>query len=278
MEQDYTGQYEDFELRHWWFVSRRAIIHSALDRVVDVLPSPRWLDIGCGTGVLLDSYERIPPQRKLGVEMDADCVERARRKGLDVWRTQPDAWDFDELGSFDLVTLCDVLEHVEDEEAAIKQVHRRLAPGGMTLVTVPALKGLWSDHDVVNHHFRRYHRPELLALFDPQQWDVLQASYFCSMLLGPIWLIRKAKNLRRRLTGENRQGIEHDFRFGPRLMDRTLQGLFGLERHWLSRGRTLPAGSSLMLLAAKRPDPVPALPASPVAVSSTTKADAALAR
>ena len=163
MDQNYTQEYEDFEQRHWWFVARREIIHAALDRyALPAAKNPRWLDVGCGTGVLLHSYQAISD--KLGLEMDAGSVSRTRAKGLDVRQVEP-KWDFREYGTFDLVTLTDVIEHVEHEAEAIDAVGAVLRNNGILLITVPALMSLWSSHDVINKHFRRYTRSTLLKLF-----------------------------------------------------------------------------------------------------------------
>jgi len=115
-------------------------------------------------------------------------------------------------------------------------------------VTVPALQSLWSSHDVINHHYRRYNRRQLRALFDPQRWEILKASYFCSFLLPLIWTFRKLKNIRER---HNPAPPSHDNRFGPRWVDAILYAIFRSEGAFL-RCVNLPPGSSLILIARKR--------------------------
>lgn len=240
MDANYRDEYEAFEQRHWWFVARREIILQTLHRYVpqgDI----RWLDVGCGSGVLLAADSTI--QRKVGVDLDPANVADAQAKGLDVRQVQR-GWDFSEFGQFDLITLCDVVEHVEHEAPAINAVYEALKPGGVVLVTVPALMSLWSPHDVVNHHYRRYTRKTLTPLFQVDQWEILRTTYFSSLLLPMIWTARKIKNLRGTDTG-------HDLKFGAKLVDAALLGIFRLERPWLRRGN-FPLGSSLMLVARKR--------------------------
>lgn len=245
MDADYTKEYEDFELRHWWFVARRRIIHGALDRYASAArrDGARWLDVGCGTGVLLDSYRAIANPNKLGLELDPGSVERARAKGLDVRRAEA-TWSFGQYGRFDLVTLTDVLEHVEGEREAIDAVREVLAPGGILLITVPALMSLWSGHDVVNRHYRRYTHRTLLALFPSDQWEVLKVSYFSSWLLPMIWLARKWKNFRERGAAA-RAHATHDFKFGR--FDPLLKLIFLSESLWLKWG-SFPLGSSILLV------------------------------
>jgi SAM-dependent methyltransferase len=246
MDANYTQEYEEFELRHWWFVTRREIIHQALDRALphDRL-SPRWLDVGCGTGVLLHSYLPIP--NKLGLELDAGSVARAQAKGLDVRRVEP-KWDFTEYGSFDLITLTDVIEHVEREHEALDAVRAVLNDNGILLITVPALMGLWSSHDVVNRHFRRYTMPTLLSLFPEGEWEVLQASYFSSFLLPLVWTARKLKNWKNR--GKDESHATHDFKFGR--LDFLFKAIFRAEKWWLRFAR-FPLGSSILLVLRKKP-------------------------
>ena len=248
MDASYTQEYEQFELKHWWFVARRQIIHQALDRYARLGSSdPRWLDVGCGTGVLLDSYR--PIGKKLGLEMDAGSVGRAKSKGLDVRQVEP-KWDFSEYGSFDLVTLTDVIEHVEHEQDALNAVRAVLKEDGILLITVPALMSLWSSHDVVNRHFRRYTTQTLLRLFPESEWKVLQVSYFSSLLLPLIWTARKLKNRRDR--GKKPDEATHDFKFGA--ADWLLLQVFRAEKLWL-RWSKFPLGSSILLVLQKKASP-----------------------
>jgi hypothetical protein len=121
-------------------------------------------------------------------------------------------------------------------------MHAALAPGGHALVTVPALMSLWSGHDVVNHHYRRYTRKSLLALFDdPTRWRVVKATYFSSLLLPMVWAARKVNNAR---GGEPK----HDLAFGPAWRDRALLSVFRAERPWVRRA-SFPLGSSLLIVA-----------------------------
>jgi 2-polyprenyl-3-methyl-5-hydroxy-6-metoxy-1,4-benzoquinol methylase len=246
MDPSYTSQYEQFEKQHWWFVARRGIIHDWMDRFAPksgANGAVRWLDVGCGTGVLLESYPRI--EQKVGVELDETCVARARSKGLAVYPSGRE-WTLSEHGKFNLITLCDVLEHLEREGPALEAMWESLEPGGVVLVTVPALMSLWSGHDVVNHHFRRYTKPSLLRVFERTRWDVMRVSYFSSLLLPFIWGARKWKNFR---NGSGKDAGS-DFKFGPGVVDGTLRRIFGAEKYLLRHGM-LPLGSSLILVARK---------------------------
>ena len=247
MEENYAREYEDYEQRHWWHVARREIICDQLARALRHcgIERPRWLDVGCGPGVLLDAFHA--GGEKIGIEVDPVLAEQARRKGLNVWGATEGRWDFSEHGAFDLITLCDVIEHVEDDAAALDAARAALRDGGVLLVTVPALRSLWSNHDVVNHHFRRYERADLARLFPRERWDVLKLSYFSSVLFPLIWSVRRVKN-RREAAG---RPPTPDKKFGPPVVDAALLRAFRCEVPWLRRA-SFPIGSSLLLVARKR--------------------------
>ncbi|HWE04191.1 MAG TPA: methyltransferase domain-containing protein [Tepidisphaeraceae bacterium] len=264
MDPTYTREYENYERHHWWFLTRREIIHHTLDRFVPAAAARhgRWLDVGCGTGVLIESYQGF--SEKVGTELDDGCVARARENGLDVRKTLPN-WDFSPLGKFDCISLCDVLEHVEHEGDALRAVDASLKEGGTLLITVPALMSIWSDHDVVNHHFRRYTREELKALFPPDKWDIQKLSYFCSMLFPLIWLVRQLKGMLKSLRGadDSDAAAGHDLKFGNPMVDRALRHIFRLEDPLLQHG-DLPIGSSLLMVARKKiPGEIGATPPPP---------------
>jgi SAM-dependent methyltransferase len=248
MDLSITSVYEKFETQHWWHVVRRDIIRQFIDRAIEGRnQNVRWLDIGCATGILLASCPRITD--KLGVESHEPFVEAGRARGIDIRQTGA-RWDLEPLGKFDLVTLCDVLEHIEDEQEAMAAIYKVLNPGGILLVTVPALMSLWSGHDVAAHHCRRYDRRSLTRLFQGNGWRVKYASYYSSFLLPAIWMFRKFKNMRsRRACGE----VSHDLAFGPPAVDWVLRMIFRAEAMCL-RFMRMPLGSSLILIAAKEGD------------------------
>jgi 2-polyprenyl-3-methyl-5-hydroxy-6-metoxy-1,4-benzoquinol methylase len=245
MDATLIQEYETYERNHWWFKVRFEILRAAIDRYVPGAQARtgRWLDVGCGNGSILCAYPGFA--EKMGVELDAGCVQRARDNGLNVHQSTT-TWDFAAIGSFDCISLFDVLEHVEHEGPALDAVHSALKDNGTLLLTVPALMSLWSDHDVLAHHFRRYGKNELLARFPEGRWQILKISYFSSVLFPLIWCVRKANRLRKRFGGTP----HHDLKLGPPLIDATLRTLFGLEKPLLNH-ISLPIGSSLLLVARK---------------------------
>jgi SAM-dependent methyltransferase len=251
MDAALTREYDEMEERHWWSVARRQILAAMLDQFVPgaARGEGRWLDVGCGSGVEVGAYRGF--SERIGTELDPGMVERAQAKGRDVRLMRAD-WDFTAMGKFDCVSLFDVLEHVENEEPALAAVRAVLKDDGVLFITVPAFMSLWSDHDVVAHHFRRYTASALRKRFLPAQWEVIKTSYFLTMLFPVIWSVRMVKHVLKRLhPAAASRPPRHDIKFGPPLVDGALKHIFAMEK-LLLKHVSLPVGSSLMLLLRKK--------------------------
>ncbi|MFL5862173.1 MAG: class I SAM-dependent methyltransferase [Solirubrobacteraceae bacterium] len=223
---------------HWWYRGRRRVIRAELDR----LPLPagaRVLDAGCGSGRTLQ--ELVDYGEVSGIELNADAAGIARDRNLGEvreGRLEELPWD-DE--TFDLVTCLDVIEHVPDDAAALAEIRRVCRPGGWLLITVPAYQALWSRHDEANHHYRRYSRSSLRVAARAGGWQVQRVTSFNSLLLAPAAAVRLAQ----RRVG-TRNGYTNDLELGPAWLNDVLERPLALEARWLARGRTLPAGLSLL--------------------------------
>ncbi len=135
----------------------------------------------------------------------------------------------------------DVLEHLADDEAALRELLRVTRPGGRLLVTVPAHPWLWSDHDVLAHHERRYTRASLRAVARAAGWSEQRLTGFNVAMLAPIALVRLAQRLR-----PAGAAPRSDFERSPAFVDAVLARVLGAEAAWLRRGRGFPAGVSLL--------------------------------
>jgi SAM-dependent methyltransferase len=230
---------------HWWYRGRRRVIRAELDRLP--LPSgARVLDAGCGSGRTLQ--ELVDYGDVSGIELNTEAAALARGRALgdvQVGRLEELPWE-DE--TFDLITCLDVIEHVPDDTAALAELRRVCRSGGWLLVTVPAYQALWSHHDEANHHYRRYSRAALRAAAAAAGWQLERMSSFNSLLLAPAAAVRLAQ---RRLGTHN--GYTSDLDLGPAWLNDVLERPLALEASWLARGRTLPAGLSLLAVLRRPP-------------------------
>lgn len=232
------GEVED---RLWWFVARRRILAAVLERC-GLLPNPaRVLEAGCGTGGNLGMLSRFGPVSAFEPN-EAARGNASRHDRCDVRAgALPDKVPF--AGErFDLVAVLDVLEHLDDDEGALRALAERLEPGGLILVSVPAFAFLWSRHDVVHHHKRRYTRRSLLAVAWAAGFEPVSAGYF-NTLLFPLIVVWRTVGRLFGLAGDD------DTMPSPWL-NRLLGAVFAFERHLVGR-LALPFGVSLLLLARK---------------------------
>jgi SAM-dependent methyltransferase len=234
----------DVDEHHWWYRGRRQIIRAELDRLP--LPSPaRILDAGCGSGRTLE--ELVDYGTVAGLELNPDAAAVARDRGcgeVQEGRLEELPWPSD---SFDLITCLDVIEHVSDDRAALQELRRVSRPGGWLLATVPAYQALWSYHDEANHHYRRYGRATLRAAINDAGWRLERMTSFNTLLLPPAALVRLAqRRLRRNGAGGDDQHF--DLQLGPAWLNQILERPLRAEANWLRRGRTLPAGLSLLVV------------------------------
>jgi len=224
---------------HWWFAGKRLLLASLL---AEDDPGARLLDLGCGTGgVLRDWRSRC---RCVGVDGSRTALQICRRKGFE----SVAQGDFDALpfaaGSFDTVLMLDVLEHVGDEIALLRQARGACAPDGRVLVSVPAFEWLWSRHDETFAHLRRYTAARLervvrAAGLLPERTTYTNALIFPAAALWRVLSYR---------TGIGRFAPRHDFWPLPRWMNALLLRLYALEARLLRRF-DLPFGVSVVCLA-----------------------------
>jgi SAM-dependent methyltransferase len=240
MDRDYELQTHRAEDRHWWYRGRRTVI----DRVlcgVELPPRARILDAGCGSGRNMIELNRHGTVT--GVELSPTSASLAQDRNAGQVLTcsvldMPFAED-----SFDLAVSLDVIEHLDDDLAALRELRRVVAPGGALLVTVPAYQWLWSGHDEINHHRRRYTRRSLHDVAERAGWRQVRTSYFNSLLL-PIAIILRVLDRVSRKTTES----SLDLWVPPEPFNWLLERPLRIEAGVIARGGRIPAGLSLMTL------------------------------
>ncbi len=233
------------ENRHWWFQARKRIVLAQIRRWLGASRRLSILDLGCGTGMILEAMR--PLGEVWGLDASRQALDFCRRRGLRrLLEVQfPGAMPAGGPRELDLVTALDVLEHLPDDRGALRQIFQLLRPGGFLLLTAPAYDFLWSPHDAANHHLRRYARRQLQERLTAAGFQVRKLTYYNFFLFAPIWL---RKRLDRRRYGS--QPFSHLETPPPAALGRVLEGILWLESLAL-RKLSFPFGVSLLAVAQK---------------------------
>jgi SAM-dependent methyltransferase len=238
MDRDFELQTHRAEDRHWWYRGRRRV----LERVIADLRLParaRILDAGCGSG--RNMVELARHGTVTGMELSNTSVALARERAAgEVIEGSVLEMDF-APDSFDLAVSLDVIEHLDDDLAALRELRRVVAPGGSLLVTVPAYQWLWSRHDEINQHHRRYTRRTLQRVAEEAGWKQARTTYFNSLLLPAAILLRVLERLNTKTTESSL-----DLWVPPAPMNWLLERPLALEATLIGRGGRIPAGLSLL--------------------------------
>lgn len=236
MQASYAEIYRDLYERHWWWRAREALLVDVLRERLPAVRPLRILDIGCGDGLFFDrlaefgTVEGIEPDGSL---LDPGGPHRARIHvaPLDE-RFAPDA-------PYDVVLLLDVLEHLADPVAALRQALRLLADSGTLVVTVPAFRALWTSHDVINEHVTRFDRRSLALVARDAGARIDVARYFFHW----VFPVKFAAHVTQPLLGAE----AHLPRIPAPWLNRSLYALSRLEQRTLGR-LSLPFGGSLLVM------------------------------
>jgi len=236
MDPAYVAVHMEEDRSHWWFRGRLAVLLASLRRA---LPPRRLrlLELGCGSGNVLAALAEFGDV--VGMDAHSDLTAAARAAGLDVRVGHlPDDLGV-APGWADVVLLLDVIEHVDDDVATLRAARAGVGEGGVLVVTVPAYRWLWSGHDEVLGHRRRYTAGELRAAVERAGFRVVRVSYFNTLLFPFLIAVRGWKRLR----GDR----GHDLHRPSTPLNWLLERVFALERHLVPRVR-LPFGASLLLI------------------------------
>mgnify|MGYP003693889759 CR=1 FL=1 len=229
------------EESHWWHIGRRRIIASFVNEICDQVTHrrPRILDVGCGTGANLALLSEFGEAE--GVDVSPDALAFCRKRGLENVRlgaAESPPWEDDE---FDLVTAFDVVEHMDDDVAGLREMRRVLRPGGRLLLFVPTFMFLWGVQDEVSNHRRRYRLAELRRAVTAAGFEVERTTHANITFFLPVLLGRKLM----RLTGIR---TETENSINIPALNRVFGAVLGAERHWL-RHLNIPFGVSGLCVA-----------------------------
>jgi len=252
MEEQVYQLFSQIQKTHWWFVARQIILEDILKKRVVGKLGLRIADVGCGTGALLPMLSQFG--EAWGIDDSPTAVEICRRESFSrVYLDADPAW---RDARFDLMTFLDVIEHVDDDVGFLQNYVGQLKPGGLVMITVPALMLLWSDHDVLNHHHRRYTARQLRDVVLKAGLVPERITYFNSLLFPIIACVRLAMRLKNFFIttfGSNRRSpARTDFERNIPSMNGFLKLIFASERYFLRRF-DFPIGTSLLCVASKTP-------------------------
>ncbi|HEY6807053.1 MAG TPA: methyltransferase domain-containing protein [Pyrinomonadaceae bacterium] len=236
----YALMYE-VEGNHWWFAGRRKIITGFIERILsrNHEQKSRILDVGCGTGANLEMLSEFGEAE--GVDVSTEALSFCRQRGLNqVKLGEAEKLPYPDQ-TFDLVTALDVVEHLDDDLAGLREMHRVLKPGGHALMFVPAFMFLWGVQDDVSNHRRRYTIKQLkervmAAGFEIERATFANITFFLPTLIGRVLM---------RITGL-RPASENNLTIG--FLNKPLGMILGAEHYWLKH-LNLPIGVSAICVA-----------------------------
>lgn len=238
MERSVFAEMAAVDELHWWYRARRRIVAQMIIQYVKPAKGCNIAEIGCGTGSNLPMLELFGHLTAVEPDAQARLFAAKRSKAMVVQGSLPNDLPFLDK-SLDLAVMLDVLEHVEDDVAALKAVATKLKPGARFILTVPALPSLWSSHDEAHHHKRRYTAKTLQAVMDQAGLKVELMSYFNTLLFPIISGIRWLK----KLTGNQAA----DTGVPSVVLNKILESVFAFERKLIGR-LPMPIGVSLLVI------------------------------
>lgn len=249
MEKLYYKEYYKHERKHWWFKARLKILDFFAKKYTYKGTPLKILNTGSATGatsLMLKKYGEV-----LSSEYDKDCSEYLSEI-LDEEVLNASLTDLPlEDRSFDLVCAFDVIEHIEDHERAIQEMNRVLTKGGYAFITVPTFNILWSKHDEINHHYRRYKKNELKELLEKNNFEIQYISYFNFILFLPILVIRLISNLFPSKDDKGTTGSDLEKFNSSGFLNQLLYHIFKSELSLLKRNIKFPFGVSAVIIGKK---------------------------
>jgi SAM-dependent methyltransferase len=242
MERAVYDQMAALDQRHWWYRARRKVLAALIDRLAHPPRGAAILEIGCGTGHNLPMLGQFGRVDALELDEQARQIAETRLGKKALSAPLPELKGV-KLKHYDLIGAFDVIEHIGDDQAALASIAKRLKPGGRLVLTVPAHPWMWSAHDVVNHHQRRYSKRALKALVEASPLTLERIGYFNSLLF-PVAIAE-------RMASKARGKDEADLKLPPAPLNAALEAVFASERYLAGR-LPLPPGLSLFAVASAR--------------------------
>jgi len=248
MDKLYYKEYFKLEREHWWFKARLEILELFIKMFISENDHLKILNAGAATGatsVMLKKFGTV-----LSLEYDKDCSDFLREiLNEEVLNNSLTDLPLDNE-SLDIVCAFDVIEHIEEHEEAISEAYRVLKDNGYIFLTVPAFNILWSKHDEINHHYRRYRLKDLKEILRKNGFEVEHDSYFNFFLFMPIFFIRLLLKILPSRQKTDSTGSDFE-KFNSNLLNKFLYKIFLSESVLLNRRIKLPVGVSAIIIGKK---------------------------
>jgi SAM-dependent methyltransferase len=246
MKKEIYNQIQTIEQTHWWYVARRKIIFDWVFRALSSNPTPRVLDIGCGTGFNIEYLSSNGYSHVIGLDFSSESLVYCRSRNLENLACGDGARPPLRYESFDVIMALDLIEHLDNDVKALKELGCLLKFDGLLIIFTPAFNFLWSLQDEVGHHRRRYTAGELRQKLERAGLYIVKLTYVNMFLFPLIWAGRIAL----RIMSDGIQVVsENDLH--PSWSNGLLQAIFAAERPLLRR-MNFPFGASLLCVAKRR--------------------------
>jgi len=247
MQKDYESLYHSEEDTNWWFVARRDMLLK-LFRKYKIRKDASILDIGCASGTFLVQLKQNGFTNGTALDYSAEAIEQCKKRGIaQAYVMDGHKPEFPDE-SFDVIIASDSLEHLQHDEVALQNWYKVLKKGGTCIIYVPAYNFLWTKHDDVNYHFRRYTRSMLKGKVKKAGFKIISAGYWNVLLFIPVAIVRLLSKLKgKKKDGEADTG---DLVHLPSIINNTLIGWMKVE-NTLSRHISFPFGISTYVVLTK---------------------------
>ncbi len=236
MKKKYSRKYFKLEKTWWWFSARRELLDQILKKINK--REMKILDFGCSSGInmnILGKYGNV-----FGIDKDKEAIKIAKMRGFNVLRGDIKTKFKDK--TFDLITCLDVIEHIDKDRDLLKEFYRVLKKEGKLIITTSAFMFLWSTHDIINQHKRRYEKNELEEKIRYAGFKILKSSYWNMTSFLPVLLF---KSIWKGIKSSESYLIE-----APKILNYLMLNILRIENNIISKAN-LPIGVSLLLVCGK---------------------------